>query len=68
MLSNSFSVAFQKASLAQTHTEDARSGDRVYGLAQIPNASNVLNPGPQRPASATEVHPGTLTLHGYLVW
>ena len=59
---------FQKAPLAQAHTQDSRSADHVYWLAQISDASYVLDPGPQWPSSSAEVHSRTFALYGYLVW
>lgn len=63
-----FSGALKKASLAQAHSQDAGSADHVCWMAQIPDAPNVLGPGPQRPESTAEVHPRTLALYGHLIW
>ena len=65
---NTLPGTFQKASLAQAHTQDSRSADHVYWLAQISDASYVLDPGPQWPSSSAEVHSRTLALYGYLIW
>ena len=63
-----FLGALKKASLAQAHSQDTGPADHVCWLAQVSDASNVLGPGPQRPASTAEVHPRTLALYGYLIW